>query len=110
MVSDKVDKILDDFFSGADKIIITFGSKFTFSQFLRKLSQQKQKLYILLLYESKDNTFPFQVVHLLISVRLRTLANDLGYNRDNQEGVNPKRYDQDVFGNSQVSIIYTKNE
>ena len=83
-------------------VIAQMADEFTSHEFIEKLSQAQQELYVQLLNEYSANGQPFRSVHSVIAKRLRSNWTHL------VEYVDTNPNSENVFGNYNGAAIWRK--
>jgi GTP1/Obg family GTP-binding protein len=70
MKNSNAEKLFDELEKYYEEIIDQMEDIFTFHQFIKKLSQARQDIYVQVLNEYSENKHPFKSVHSIIAKRL----------------------------------------
>lgn len=81
-------------------IVKLMDDEFDSHQFIERLAQKYQKLYIQALYDFRDSNRPFHRVHMAIGKRLKK-RRDLVEHIDNQ-------FSRDIFGQDNEVALWRK--
>ena len=84
------------------EVIEQMDDKFTSHQFIEKLSQMEQSLYVQLLSAYNEKGQPFQSVHSVIAKRLKNNWKHLVHHVDTDS----KR--ENIFGNYNAAVVWHK--
>ncbi len=76
--------------------------EFTSHEFIEKLSQMHQELYVRVLHEYSKNGQPFQTVHSIIAKRLKKKWGHL------VKQVSTKPKSENIFGNYNAAALWRK--
>ncbi|MFH1633366.1 MAG: hypothetical protein ABIG63_05060 [Chloroflexota bacterium] len=95
-------KLFDELEKHYPDVIGQMESEFTSHEFIEKLSQAQQKLYVQLLGEYEDKGQPFQAVHSVIAKRLKSNCKHL------VEHVDTNTKSENIFGNYNSAAVWHK--
>ena len=70
MKNSNAEKLFVELDKAYEEIIAQMEDSFTFHQFIKKLSQARQDIYVQVLNEYSENKHPFKSVHSIIAKRL----------------------------------------
>ena len=101
MTDSNAEKIFDDLENSYRDIIDQMDSEFTSHDFIEKLSQAHQDLYVQVLNEYAEKGQPFQSVHSVLAKRLRKHSDLFEY-----IGTDPSS--ENIFGNYNGAAIWRK--
>ncbi len=82
------------------RIVKLMDDKFDSHEFILKLAQKYQKLYVQALYEHREQNRPFHIVHMAIAKRLKKRG-DLVQHVDN-------KFSKDIFGQENKVAVWRK--
>jgi hypothetical protein len=101
-MSDSSSELFDELEKYYTEVIAQMGYVFTSHEFIEKLSQAHQELYVQLLSEYKDKGQPFQAVHSVIAKRLKNNWSHTVTHYDND----PES--ENIFGNYNAAAVWHK--
>lgn len=95
MTDSTITQALDNLWEAAPDVIKVLGDEFTYHQFLRTLMRHSKHAYIELLYANFHRPDPFDAAHQMIGKRLKKMALDMGYIRE-ENGLDLSIFDGEV--------------
>lgn len=102
MTETPITQALNKLWEAAPAVIDSLGDEFTYRQFLRALMNASKHAYIELLNANFHREDPFDAAHQQIGKRLKTMVEDMGYDR-HVGGV-----DLSIFDGETVKITYRR--
>jgi hypothetical protein len=101
MKNSNAEKLFDELEKSYEEIIAQMEDSFTSHQFIEKLSQAHQDIYVQLLNEYSKNKHPFKSVHSVIATRLGNFKRLVKYDKWISKSEN-------IFGNYNGAMVWQK--
>ena len=101
MKNSNAEKLFDELEKSYEEIIAQMEDIFTSHQFIEKLSQARQDIYVQLLNEYSKNKHPFKSVHSVIATRLGNFKRLVKYDKWISKSEN-------IFGNYNGAMGWQK--